>query len=192
VSPIHFSGCWQTGPLGRILWVSYMMLCILETFILSLTVYKGLVHYRFNKPESNLGLAIYQDGVIYYFYSVAASCLNIMFILLEIPGISMIEPQRVLHSVVTSHLLLNMRRAAHEDQVKWMPNMCSTCEPTNTERFINASVPGFNVHGSIMVCNGPGVRGSDSTESCGLHSRRPAYFHATGHFLDSNASPQTD
>lgn len=46
--------------------------------------------------------------------------------------------QRVLHAILTSRLLLNIHTAAHEDKAQWMP--------TNPERFMDADIPGFDIH----------------------------------------------
>jgi len=106
--------CWMMNDPDKILFLDYLMIVIFESIILGLTVYKGIQHFRHSR--SNLVMTLYKDGVLYYSYLIVFSLVNVgVLVAAPKPGPSLIFMQRVLHSILTARILLNLREAAHRD-----------------------------------------------------------------------------
>ncbi|TFK63332.1 hypothetical protein BDN72DRAFT_847722 [Pluteus cervinus] len=70
--------------------------------------------------RSTLSQVVYQDGVLYYLYLVALSTMNIALIL-SLPGnfatLLVTNIQRVSYSILTSRVVLHIRKQAYQTQV---------------------------------------------------------------------------
>ncbi|KAF8493323.1 hypothetical protein JB92DRAFT_2999308 [Gautieria morchelliformis] len=101
-------GCWLTEDIGQIIFVDFILVFIFELTMLAFVVYKGRQHLR--QSHSNLVSTLYRDGILFYVYLIVFSLLNMVNLLTgPTPGPSFILMQRVLHSVLTKRMLLNLR-----------------------------------------------------------------------------------
>ncbi|THH18065.1 hypothetical protein EW146_g2864 [Bondarzewia mesenterica] len=98
------------------------------TVILALTLVKGIPQYR--QSNSPLIISLYRDGIMYYIYLFVLSVINVT-VLLTAPReyanlLSLL--QRVLHSVLSSRILLHLRQAANQSivYVSGMPDSLPT------------------------------------------------------------------
>ncbi|KAL0954750.1 hypothetical protein HGRIS_003702 [Hohenbuehelia grisea] len=102
------SGC-QLAHASPIIFIAYVLLMGLETTIVGLTMYQAIRHLRFTK--SAWIVSFYRDGLLYYFYVLGISTANVLIPVLAPPSFSnwLATPQRVIHSVICTRVLLFMR-----------------------------------------------------------------------------------
>jgi len=114
-------GCWLTKKPQTIIFIEYILIVIFESVILALTVYKGMQQFRYG--SSNLAVTLFRDGVIFYLYLIGFSLLNMVVLVIgPQPGPSLILMQRILHSILTARILLNLREAAARHRAKNSPS----------------------------------------------------------------------
>ncbi|KAG2346539.1 hypothetical protein BDR05DRAFT_906949 [Suillus weaverae] len=95
----------------------YGFLILYELVLMILTVYKRLHFYR--GARSRLVTILYRDGMIYMACIIMASITNI-FVALGVPGDYtdiMDAPQLVIHGVLASRILFNLRQSRQSDSV---------------------------------------------------------------------------
>ncbi|KAL5489762.1 hypothetical protein ACEPAI_4594 [Sanghuangporus weigelae] len=109
--PIAHGGCIKSRPSSRIIFVAYLLLVICETTIVALTLIQAWRHYRSNQIESPLISQLYQDGLLYFVYLQVFSIFNIIIAVAGPPDIGnlLATPQRVLHSLLCTRVLLHIR-----------------------------------------------------------------------------------
>ncbi|KAG1813556.1 uncharacterized protein BJ212DRAFT_1482456 [Suillus subaureus] len=101
--------------------VQYIFLIIYELVLIVLTLYKRFSFYK--GTRSRLVSTLYRDGIIYMTCVIMASIANI-FIALVVPGDSdytnimdVFVPQLVVHGVLASRILFNLRQSRQSDSV---------------------------------------------------------------------------
>ncbi|KAG2087470.1 hypothetical protein BD769DRAFT_473607 [Suillus cothurnatus] len=102
----------RTGKAGA---VQYIFLIIYELVLMILTLYKRFSFYK--GARSRLVTALYRDGIIYMTCIIVASITNI-FVTLAIPPDytnTMDAPQLVIHGVLASRILFNLRQSRQSD-----------------------------------------------------------------------------
>ncbi|KAG1777699.1 hypothetical protein EV702DRAFT_218028 [Suillus placidus] len=106
--PLTTSGCYQAQRIA-IFAVSYALLALAETVILSLNVFQAWHHRQ--RQGSRLITHLYWDGIIYVLCILAMTMANIVVIgfLPSEYAESINTLQAVLHSVLSSRLLFNLR-----------------------------------------------------------------------------------
>ncbi|KAJ8589988.1 hypothetical protein M405DRAFT_184294 [Rhizopogon salebrosus TDB-379] len=106
--PLGTSGCYHTHRV-EISAFDFALLCFYEMVILSLSIFQVWHHRR--GPGSNLLIRLYWDGIIYVVCILAMSTANIVVIvaLSTEYAESARTLQAVLHSVLSSRLLFNLR-----------------------------------------------------------------------------------
>ncbi|KAH8102028.1 hypothetical protein BXZ70DRAFT_47824 [Cristinia sonorae] len=108
-------GCLLTGG-SSIIAVSFIIVIIFETFVLVLTLIKGVQHYRL-AGNRDLVAVLYRDGVLFYIYLFIISIINFIVIVAaprELADILAIF-QRVMHSCLSARVLLNLREARERE-----------------------------------------------------------------------------
>ncbi|KAF9465278.1 hypothetical protein BDZ94DRAFT_1307162 [Collybia nuda] len=95
---------------GAVLQWAYGALLAHQTIISTMTVMKGIQHYRLGSHNTSLIYTFYEDGVSYYAVMIALSAVNIFMLHKE--NILLIPIQRVLQSLLTARMLLNLRKEA--------------------------------------------------------------------------------
>ncbi|KAL4253247.1 hypothetical protein ABKN59_004733 [Abortiporus biennis] len=109
--------------------VEFILSIVFETFVLILTLIKGIQHFRISGSHSFLGI-LYRDGILFYIYILAISVTNLLVIVTTPRGLAttLALIQRVLHSCLSSRLLINLKRAGSRD-----PNISTIRSSGSTE-----------------------------------------------------------
>ncbi|KAF9456197.1 hypothetical protein BDZ94DRAFT_1327133 [Collybia nuda] len=92
--------------------IAYIALFISETTIVILTMIKASQHLRHSSSSSSWVFQLYRDGIIFYFYLLAMTIANAIVPVLadfQYKGI-LASPQRVLHSVLCTRVILVILR----------------------------------------------------------------------------------
>ncbi|KAF8590055.1 hypothetical protein K439DRAFT_1657616 [Ramaria rubella] len=98
----------------NLLW-DFALILLFETIILGLTLLRRVCHY--GRSTSSMASTLYKDGITYYIYLTGFSIANVAFLgLIEDSGATLILMQRVIHSVLTGRILLNIRLAGAQDR----------------------------------------------------------------------------
>ncbi|KAG1752970.1 hypothetical protein EDB19DRAFT_1670869 [Suillus lakei] len=107
--PLATSGCYQTQRIALYA-VNYALLGLFETVILFLNLFQAWRHRR-QPGSSRLITHLYRDGIVYVLYILAMTITNIVVIgfLPSEYAESVDTLQAVLHSVLSSRLLFNLR-----------------------------------------------------------------------------------
>ncbi|KAG7086927.1 hypothetical protein E1B28_002843 [Marasmius oreades] len=95
------------------LYLSWIVLMVVNIAGFIMMAIPGIKAYR-RVDRSNLAKVVYQDGVIYYASILLASLINVV-VILQLPStfVSMVSPlERVLHSIISSHMVLHIREMA--------------------------------------------------------------------------------
>ncbi|TFK62651.1 hypothetical protein BDN72DRAFT_382160 [Pluteus cervinus] len=110
---------------NHIMYLCWVFLTAYDVGLLILTAIPGFRAYKSGIRQSTLTQVLYRDGILYYVYLVAFSVAN-MFPLKKLPGdqgVSMlISTERVMYSVLASHVILHLREQAYQTQVVDVPN----------------------------------------------------------------------
>ncbi|TFK63369.1 hypothetical protein BDN72DRAFT_323224 [Pluteus cervinus] len=122
--------CYATGP-SHLVYLFWVFLTVYDTGIMILTAIPGIRTYKGSHtshtgfqsgppPRSTLTHVIYRDGLLYYVYLVALSALNVVLIL-KLPAdyaTSLLSSmERVMYSVLTSHVVLHLREQTYRTEV---------------------------------------------------------------------------
>ncbi|KLO16824.1 hypothetical protein SCHPADRAFT_193856 [Schizopora paradoxa] len=97
-------------------YVNYLCLIAVELNILLLTLWRGVLHWR--RSGNQLIYIFYRDGVAYLVSLAAFSAVNVVFFKYFNTGFYwsiMLEPQRIAHAILASHLVLNIRKFRHNN-----------------------------------------------------------------------------
>ncbi|KAF8590892.1 hypothetical protein K439DRAFT_1115807 [Ramaria rubella] len=106
--------CWITKNPHGVLYVDYVVVAVFD--------YSNL-DYIERETILRLVVTLYRDGIQYYFYLIGFSLVNIIILaVMPSPQPSLILMQRVLHSICTTRILLNLREAASQDHAKGVAN----------------------------------------------------------------------
>ncbi|KAG7093066.1 hypothetical protein E1B28_009358 [Marasmius oreades] len=111
-------GCFCTMG-NKDLYMSWVMLMAFNTAGFILMAIPGLKAYR-RGGRFNLVKVIYQDGLMYYAAIFVLSLINVV-IIFQLPSsfVIMFSPlERVLHSIITSHVVLHIRRVASRNYIR--------------------------------------------------------------------------
>jgi len=102
------------GSTWTLLW-DYALTLILETVILFVTLVPAIRHHW---RTSSLMRTLYKDGIMYYVFLAAFSIGNLICLgaFRNTTGASLVLLQRVMHSVLTSRILLHIRHAGAKDR----------------------------------------------------------------------------
>ncbi|KAG2143119.1 hypothetical protein BD769DRAFT_1035728 [Suillus cothurnatus] len=128
-SPWNQTGCmFKTGNTSA---VRYVFLIVYELVLMILTLYKRFNFYK--GVQSRLVTTLYRDGIIYMTCIIMASITNVLVALTIPPDYTntMDAPQLVIHGVLASRILFNLRQSRQSDAVIIdemfpLPNMHST------------------------------------------------------------------
>ncbi|TDL23407.1 hypothetical protein BD410DRAFT_787230 [Rickenella mellea] len=103
------NGCVKTKSSSKIIFLAFVLLVISETVIVVLTVVR--VWKLMRRGRSRLLVTMYHDGLIYYIYLLGMSVINLIIPLAAPPDFSnwLTTPQRVLHSILCTRVLLHIR-----------------------------------------------------------------------------------
>ncbi|KLO17484.1 hypothetical protein SCHPADRAFT_163604 [Schizopora paradoxa] len=100
-----------------ILYIDYALVLGLESVVIVLTIWVGVKQWR--KEFNPLTTILYRDAIIFASILFAASIVNVT-LLAGTSSIALhllfLEPQRVLHSVLTSRIILHLRIASAKQQ----------------------------------------------------------------------------
>ncbi|KAJ6450794.1 hypothetical protein C8R45DRAFT_1042794 [Mycena sanguinolenta] len=105
-------GC-TVGKARAIIIVAYILVLLLETTIVILTAVKAFRHLRYSREPWLIRL--YRDGMMFYVCLLLISLANILVPILAPSMFSnwLASPQRVLHSVLCTRVLLRIRAPSH-------------------------------------------------------------------------------
>jgi len=114
-NPVQFPGCNPSFANSTPADTAYLALVAFETIVFVVTLYKllGRRKNQFGTP-SLLLQTLFRDGIVSYAMVFGVSLVNIVVPHAEVNdlGLILVPFHRVLHSVLTSRLVLNIRRAA--------------------------------------------------------------------------------
>ncbi|EDQ99783.1 uncharacterized protein LACBIDRAFT_315291 [Laccaria bicolor S238N-H82] len=112
----EFVGCFLTSA-NHIVYLDWVVLMIYEAVILVLMIIPGIASYR-RGGNVDLYHVIYRDGIIMYIYLFALSIVNVVFMCaLSTNYFAVISNvERVLHSLLTSRVVLHIRECIKRQQ----------------------------------------------------------------------------
>ncbi|KLO06093.1 hypothetical protein SCHPADRAFT_700447 [Schizopora paradoxa] len=96
-------------------WFAFMCICIFDFNVTVLTVYKGFHQWKNGMSKVPLVRTIYRDGGLYFICLFVVSLANVLLLKNEADSpyyILLFGLQRVLHAVLTSRLIINVRKAS--------------------------------------------------------------------------------
>ncbi|KAK1226633.1 hypothetical protein PQX77_010392 [Marasmius sp. AFHP31] len=98
--------------------VCWALLMVYDTVSFALMAVPGFKAFR-SGGHSHLVKVIYRDGVVYYGLIFLVSLINVVIIVtLPLSYTHIISPfERILHSILASHAILHIRKAASEDSI---------------------------------------------------------------------------
>ncbi|KAH8113071.1 hypothetical protein DFH11DRAFT_1602889 [Phellopilus nigrolimitatus] len=102
-------GCAKTKDTSPIIFVAFLLLIINETTIVVLTLIQARLLHR--ESQSTLVLLMYKDGLFYYIYLLSFSLVNLLIAVAAPPEFAnwLTTPQRVMHSLLCTRVLLHIR-----------------------------------------------------------------------------------
>jgi len=105
-----FTGCFISSA-SPVLFGSYVLLMAFETVIFGMTLYKACRSHK--KTQSTLLRTLYRDGLLFYFYLLAISVLNVLILLFAPREMAnmLAFMHRTLHALLSASMLINLRRA---------------------------------------------------------------------------------
>ncbi|KAF7433606.1 hypothetical protein PC9H_005567 [Pleurotus ostreatus] len=111
----NLDGCFS-APRSNIVFLAFVGLVVWETLVVILLLSRGARH--FGHVSNGFLLRMYQNGIMYYIFMAFVSCINIDILLTGRPeSANLLTPiQRVLHSVMASHMLFQLRESARKRQ----------------------------------------------------------------------------
>ncbi|KAL4248228.1 hypothetical protein AB1N83_013663, partial [Pleurotus pulmonarius] len=114
-SSLNLNGCFPAFG-SNIVFLAFVSLFVWETLVMVLLLSKCAQHFRY--VSRGFLRTVYQDGVLYYGVMVVVSCINVAILLTwPVEGANLLTPiQRVLHSLISSHMLFQLRETARKRQ----------------------------------------------------------------------------
>ncbi|TCD64262.1 hypothetical protein EIP91_004301 [Steccherinum ochraceum] len=185
-------GCLLTGG-SSVIAISFVIVIMFETFVLILTLVKGVQHYRIAGNRGFVSV-LYRDGILFYIYllrgwsrssilllaseaTAVVSLINLIVIVTaprELADILAIF-QRVLHSCLSTRVLLNLREArareTHLPSLNSTPLQHLSFEPTQNSADVAIEVQ-RRWDGVVLDISQTMLRGGESREDV-LHIRHP-------------------
>ncbi|OCB88276.1 hypothetical protein A7U60_g4577 [Sanghuangporus baumii] len=110
----------------------FIALMIFQFVLIVLTLWKGIAQWRLMNRRSHLLKIFYRDGIFYFVSLSLANCLNIVYSKDAI--IYLIEPQRVVQSILATRMIINLREAHMINRQEGTP-------ADTLASFVQASVP---------------------------------------------------
>jgi len=152
--PLSTSGCYQAHSVSIYAW-DYVILAAFELVILVLTVYQAFRHLR--RSHSFLIMRLYGDGIFYVLCILAMSAVNIIALsALPHEYQELIDTlQAVMHSVLASRLIFNLRRIMHEQNIV----ISNPARPSGVE-----TLPMFAIESSRATSSGLETRSWERDE----------------------------
>ncbi|KAJ7851081.1 hypothetical protein B0H14DRAFT_3451655 [Mycena olivaceomarginata] len=110
----HVPGCNLTGGPFILVGLSFILVLLNETALMSYTLWIGVKTYRHS--TSPLVTTLYRDGVTYYVFLFLGSAANVAILIGAPKQLRELlnTPLRVLHSVLSTRTLLHVRKAERE------------------------------------------------------------------------------
>ncbi|KAJ7362890.1 hypothetical protein DFH08DRAFT_1073794 [Mycena albidolilacea] len=110
----HVPGCNLTGGPFTLVGLSFILVLLNETALMSYTLWIGVKTYR--HTTSPLVTTLYRDGVTYYVFLFLGSAANVAILIGAPKQLRELlnTPLRVLHSVLSTRALLHVRKAERE------------------------------------------------------------------------------
>ncbi|KAK7682860.1 hypothetical protein QCA50_014246 [Cerrena zonata] len=104
-------GCLLTAG-NPIIAASFVIVILFETLVLTLTLIKGVQHYRIASGRGFVSV-LYRDGVVFYIYLFGISVVNLIVIVAAPRDLANLLAifQRVMHSLLSARVLMNLREA---------------------------------------------------------------------------------
>ncbi|TFK64462.1 hypothetical protein BDN72DRAFT_264077 [Pluteus cervinus] len=111
--PIH---CF-TPEGSHILYLCWGLIAVYDAGTLAVMVIAGIRHSVPGCRQSTLFQVVYRDGALYYLYMFVLSASNVIVVLTLPSGYAtlMASLERVIHSVLTSRVVLHIRETAHHE-----------------------------------------------------------------------------
>jgi len=172
-SPSAFPGCFLIGA-DRQVWIGQLVATLFEAAIVITTLYKAVLQWRYGGSQSSLLKTITRDGLIFFILLISVSLLNIVIINVAPPALAFMFTSiyRVLHSLLTERIILNIRSAAlkkvHYTGTDDTPGPLSLTNPTVPEFRVrkNKSGPGDSMEmKSFPTTSGQTMRSSEGDTS---------------------------
>jgi len=115
-SPSAFPGCFASKADTSSAWITYLILLVFETIIFLITLLKLLLDSN-GAQKSPILRTLYRDGISFYALICGISLINIVVLRINAGGFGFIlaDTHRVLHSILTTRLVLNIRKVANPD-----------------------------------------------------------------------------
>jgi len=106
----EFTGCFISSA-SPILFGSYALLMAFETIIFTMTLVKAWRSHK--NVQSTLLRTLYRDGLLFYFYLMAISILNVLVLIFAPREMAnmLAFMHRTLHALLSGSILINLRRA---------------------------------------------------------------------------------
>jgi len=114
-TPIPSNGCLATQQ-SKLLGIDFIIIIIFESFVLILTLIKGLQHYRSFGLHGCLSV-LYRDGILFYLSLLGISVLNLAIAVVAplYLGNGLVSLQRVIHATLGARVLINLREARNSE-----------------------------------------------------------------------------
>jgi len=109
----EFTGCFISKA-SPVLFGSYVLLMGFETGIFAMTLFKACRTTLSERDvQSTLWRTLYRDGLLFYFYLLAISVLNVLILLFAPREMAnmLAFMHRTLHALVSGSIVINLRRA---------------------------------------------------------------------------------
>lgn len=119
IASIPSSRCYKLIG-SSILIINFVVVIVLETIVVTMTIVKMVQQCRVSGAHGGLdGLVrvLYRDGIVFFIYMFGISLANLFFVPLGSATAKdiLVDTQRILHSVFSVRVLLNLREAHHRD-----------------------------------------------------------------------------
>ncbi|RDB31041.1 hypothetical protein Hypma_000142 [Hypsizygus marmoreus] len=113
----HFPGCFITGG-NSYLTGSWVLLMVYDAWMMSMMLFPAVRTYK-QGGSNTLLRTVYRDGILYYLYLFVFSFLNAVFALALPHDLSFVLTlmERVMHSTLTSRVVLQIRAEASRDHI---------------------------------------------------------------------------
>jgi len=92
-------------------YIDFICVMAAELNVLLLTFWRGFVHWK--RSTSPLINIFYRDGAVYLLSLLGISTVNVVFLVTQNSNFywnMMLEPQRIVHAILSAHLILNVRK----------------------------------------------------------------------------------
>ncbi|KZV90690.1 hypothetical protein EXIGLDRAFT_837630 [Exidia glandulosa HHB12029] len=115
-------GCFVTGS-TTLVSISWILLMVMDFVILSLTVMRGIHHFRYR--SSRLLVSLLRDGILYFVYLFSLSLANVVILYTTAPEYSILINQvlRVLHAMLSCRIILGLRGIAMEKDTQLLSSV---------------------------------------------------------------------